>query len=162
MGMDEQVESEAMEGTRVRISEDPKSTDEIVRAGLRAFNRTFLGDFEIERIAVDVCGDKGDVLGGAVGSVLLGWLFVDLLWIPETLRSSGIGTRILEALELEATRKGAKRAILDTTSFQAEEFYKKQGFVECGRVANFALGYDRIYMIKTFEQSENTVLEELE
>lgn len=151
-----------MEEIRVTTSEDPKSTDEVVRTGLRAFNRTFLGDFESERIAVDVCGEQGDILGGAVGSVLLGWLFVDLLWIPESLRSAGIGTRVLEALELEAARKGAERAILDTTSFQAEDFYKKQGYVECGRVANFALGYDRIYMIKTFDQSENAALEELE
>lgn len=64
------------------------------------------------------------------------------------MRSSGIGSRVLEAMESEAIRRGADRAILDTMGFQAEEFYANRGYAVCGRVPNFASGNDRIYMTK--------------
>ncbi len=138
-----------MHGVSVQISTDPQATSGVVSEGLRAFNRSFLGDYASEPIAVEVCDEGGDIIGGAVGVIQLGWLFIDVLWIPESMRSSGIGSRVLEAMESEAIRRGADRAILDTMGFQAEEFYADRGYFECGRVPNFASGYDRIYMTKS-------------
>lgn len=138
-----------MERTLVQISADPKLTSQVVSEGLRAFNRTFLGETGHEPIAVEVIGPDGDIVGGASGSLHLGWLFVDVLWLPEDLRGYGVGTRILGALEAEAIRRGAHRALLSTMTFQAENFYVKQGYLECGRLENFAAGHDRLFMTKT-------------
>ena len=141
-----------MNEVRIQISPEPTATGQIVSAGLRALNRSFLGEYATEPIAVDVCGEEGTVIGGAVGSIHLGWLFIDILWIPESLRSAGIGSRALKTLEVEAIRRGADRAILDTMSFQAQRLYMNRGYVECGRVANFASGHDRIFMTKNLKQ----------
>lgn len=144
-----------MIGVRVQVSLEPEATAHVVSSGLRAFNRSFLGEYSSEPIAVDVFGDAGEIMGGAVGSLHLGWLFIDILWIPESLRSAGIGTKVLEVLESEAIRRGANRAILDTMSFQAERFYIDRGYVECGRVVNFASGYDRIFMTKSLSPTQH-------
>lgn len=137
-----------MNGLQVQLSADPKQTSQVVLAGLRAFNRQHLGEFESEPIAVELVGDGGEILGGAAGSLMLGWLFVDMLWLPEDVRGSGMGTKVMDELESQAIQRGATRAILDTAGFQAEEFYLKRGYVECGRVTNFASGFDRIYLTK--------------
>lgn len=147
-----------MNGFRVQIGLEPEATRQVVSSGLREFNHSFLGQYCNEPIAVDVCGEDGEILGGAVGTLQLGWLFIDILWIPESLRSEGIGARVLAALELEAIQRGAGRAILDTMSFQAERFYIERGYVECGRVVNFASSYDRVFMTKNLEQADKPAL----
>lgn len=137
-----------MTAPSIRLSPDPQLTDEVVFTGLRSFNETFLGPIGSEPLAVDVLDDSGNLIGGAVAAVHLTWLFIHMLWLPENLRGGGTGTQVLRTLEQEALARGAKRAILDTMSFQAEGFYARRGYTECGRVPNFASGYDRIYMIK--------------
>lgn len=138
-----------MPDSRISLSEDLEATNEVVATGLKAFNRTYLGEYSSEPIAIEVRDDEGVIVGGAVGAIQLGWLFIDMIWLPESHRSQGIGSKVLAAIEQEAVQRGADRAILDTMGYQAEGFYARYGYVECGRVANFASGHDRIYMIKT-------------
>lgn len=140
-----------MKEVPIRVSQDPEASEKVITTGLKAFNRAVLGEFTSEPIAVDVLGESGEVVGGAYGTLVLGWMFVDRVWIPESQRASGVGKRVLDALEAEALRRGADRAILDTMTFQAEGFYLKCGYVECGRVPNFASGYDRVYMTKNLK-----------
>lgn len=97
-----------MPEVRVQISSEPTATAQIVSSGLRALNRSFLGEYATEPIAVDVFAEDGEILGGALGSLHLGWLFIGILWIPESLRFAGIGTRVLEVLESEAIRRGSR------------------------------------------------------
>jgi len=137
-----------MESLRILTSNNPEKTYQVISSGLRTFNISFLGQYQSEPIAIDVLNDKGEVLGGAFGSVQLEWLFIEILWLPENMRHRGIGTTLLQFLEDSALRLGAKQATLDTMGFQAENFYKKNGYSEFGRIPNFASGYDRIYMSK--------------
>lgn len=99
-----------MSGLQVQLSADPKQTSQVVLAGLRAFNRQHLGEFESEPIAVELVGDGGEILGGATGTLMLGWLFVDMLWLPEEVRRSGMGTQVMDLLESQAIERGATRA----------------------------------------------------
>ena len=67
-------------------------------------------------------------MGGAQGWAALGWLHIEILWLREDLRGEGLGRQVLEATEAEAKRRGCKFSKLETFSFQAPEFYKKNGY----------------------------------
>lgn len=50
---------------------------------------------------------------------------MDILWVDEKYRKMGIGSKLLEAAEEEAVRRGCHSGHVDTMSWQAPEFYKK-------------------------------------
>jgi GNAT superfamily N-acetyltransferase len=71
------------------------------------------------------------------------------MWVREDLRGQGFGRQLLEKAETEARQRGAKRAYLDTFSFQAPAFYKKLGYEEFGRLEDFPAGHTRYFLVKT-------------
>ncbi len=122
--------------------------DEQIIDGLRAFNRVHLGPHERVFIKAVLLDSEGKVVGGALGSVVIGWLHVDALWVADSHRGNGYGSRILRTLEQESIPLGAKSVYLETLGFQAEGFYLKQGYAECGRIQNFAQDWDHIFLHK--------------
>jgi len=58
----------------------------------------------------------------------MGRFFVDLFFLPESLRKNRIGSRIIRKAEDEAKRRGCSRAVLFTVTFQAPGFYERQGY----------------------------------
>lgn len=66
--------------------------------------------------------DTGAPAGGLRGRTSLGLFFVDLFYLPERLRHSGIGGRALRMAEAEAIRRGCRAATLVTVNFQAPAF----------------------------------------
>ena len=137
-----------MESIRILPSENPEKTFQVVVQELREFNKSFLGQYESVPIAVDVINADQEIVGGAFGSVQLGWLFIDVIWLQKNYRQVGNGTAVIKLLEEKARQLGASRATLDTMGFQAEKFYEKNGYAEFGRLNDFDSGYDRIYMTK--------------
>ena len=118
-----------------------------IRTNIRSFNEQFLGEHTAKHVAT-VAKVDGQFVGGMVGVVVLDWLSVDMVFLDEAYRGSGLRTKLLNLLEEEGRRLGATRAFVDTTSFQAEGFYAKFGYLEWGRFVDFAPGIDRIYMRK--------------
>jgi GNAT superfamily N-acetyltransferase len=70
------------------------------------------------------------------------------LWVDKSLRGKGVGSEILTAIEGEARRRGATKAMLYTYSWQAEDFYKAHGYVELSRF-DFPAGHYRIDLQKS-------------
>ena len=83
-----------------------------------------------------------------LGEVYFDWLYVDLLWVKDELRKKGYGQRLMDLLEDEARKLGAKNAYLDTFSFQAPDFYKKQGYQVFGELQDFPPGHQRYFLTK--------------
>ena len=100
-----------------------------------------LGDYNLEKagyrdyrpLAVLLTAE-GAVIGGLSGRTTLGLLFVDTFFVPERLRGSGIGARVLAMAEAEARARGCTAATLFTIEFQAPGFYQKQGYRVVGRI----------------------------
>lgn len=108
--------------------------------GLLKYNMEHTGgkinipDREIIRIARN---ENGDIVGGASGSTYLSSLEVEVLWVSEECREQNIASQLLKELEAEAKELSCVLAHLTTYSFQAPEFYEKQGYVVCGEIDGF-------------------------
>jgi len=89
------------------------------------------------------------VMGGMWGHTGYGWLFTQLLVVPEALRGRGIGTKVMQLAEREAILRGCHSAWLDTHEFQAKAFYSRLDYVPFGELPNYPTGYSRIFMKKT-------------
>jgi ribosomal protein S18 acetylase RimI-like enzyme len=76
--------------------------------------------------------------------------FIDTLYLPASLRRSGLGSKLLGKAEAEAKRRGCDCAVLYTISFQAPGFYEKHRFRVFGEVPCQPAGTTRFFMIKTF------------
>lgn len=132
------------------IAEAPHADRDVVLSGLLDFNRTRAG-VESAPLAVLVRDDAGAVVGGLVGSTMAAWLFVELLWLPETLRGGGLGARVLQAAEAEARARGCVSAHLDTFDFQAPALYRRLGYEVFGVVEDHPPGHRRLWMRKRFD-----------
>lgn len=91
---------------------------------------------------------EGTIMGGLEGSTYWGWLNIRLLWVSDELRGLGYGRQLVEAAEKYALKRGCHKAVVDTFSFQATEFYKKLGYEVFGVLEDFPVGHRRFYMRK--------------
>lgn len=78
-----------------------------------------------------------------------GWVYIALLWVKETMRNKGRGTKLLNMMEQEAVKLGCKYAHLDTYSFEAEPFYEKNGYTLFAMLENYPEGYSKHFLRKT-------------
>ncbi|WP_429111213.1 GNAT family N-acetyltransferase [Aeromonas rivipollensis] len=106
----------------------PPQADEFaaLRNGLNGFNEAITGQLKRERIASFIKDEEGVVLGGILGEIKWGWLHIDGLWVDESLRRDGWGSRLLGAMEQYAQSKGITNYHLETTSFLAQSTGHRQ------------------------------------
>ncbi|WP_329004937.1 GNAT family N-acetyltransferase [Kribbella sp. NBC_00709] len=115
------------------LTDAPTASDEaVVSNGLDDFNLAAAGVQDRRPLAVLIRED-GETVGGLTGRTSLGLWFVDLLYLPEKLRGTGLGSRILSEAEAEARRRGCLSGVVYTIQFQAPEFYARHGWTEFGR-----------------------------
>lgn len=103
--------------------------------------------FEI--ISINYKDGNNNIRAGMIASLYM-WriINIDVLWVDETLRKSGLGTKMLRKLEKIAKKKNCKLIHVDTFSFQAPEFYKKNGFEVFGVLENCPPGHQRYFLKK--------------
>lgn len=92
--------------------------------------------------------DRGALIGGAYGYVNWNWLFINLVWISESVRGGGHGRRMILALEQAARERGCTHAHLDTFSYQARPFYEKLGYEVFSTLDDYPPGHQRFFMKK--------------
>ena len=88
-----------------------------VHAGLRAYNRTFVSDTADLSLVVE--DGAGQIIGGCNAFRMGELALLDVLWVAESRRGTGLGACLLAQLEQDAARQGAKRLELNTFGFQA-------------------------------------------
>jgi GNAT superfamily N-acetyltransferase len=126
---------------------DHESVHKAVLDSLVAFNDTKAGDSGYRPIAIAIEDAHGHAIGGLSGSTVYGWLFVELLFVPESLRGQGVGTELMRRAEAEAVARGCHSVWLDTFQFQARGFYERLGYTCFGELKNYPAG-SRFFMSK--------------
>ena len=119
-----------------------------ILAGIIAYNESYAGPSGHRPLAVLAMGEDGKVLGGLWAATHWQWLFVHLLWLPETLRGAGLGRDLLRRAEAEAAARGCANVWLDTFSFQARGFYEKLGYTVFGTLEGYPPGHRRYFLQK--------------
>jgi GNAT superfamily N-acetyltransferase len=131
------------------VIETPDRRDiDLLEDRIDEHNMAQTGIRDARLLAIFVRDDDGDIIAGLYGWTWGGCCEVKTLWIDESHRGQGLGTRLMSAAELEARARGATQMVLSTHTFQAPAFYQRLGFVEAGRVEGYPLGHSSIYLRK--------------
>ncbi|MER8610582.1 GNAT family N-acetyltransferase [Mesorhizobium sp. M0435] len=131
------------------LREPELEAKERAAASLYCYNVEKTGIDDRTPIGAELCSSSGEVFGGLWGRTELGLLFLDMFFLPVRLRGKSQGARLLAAVEEEARNRGCRRAVVETSSFQAPDFYLRHGYEEFGRVEFGIPGHARIFLRKT-------------
>jgi len=126
---------------------EPENVEQLCTS-LQRFNRPFVGEAQESEVRIVARDAQGALLGGILADVALGWLEIHVLWVEPGLRSTGLGSTLLEACERRARELGAHSARLDTFDWQAEPFYACQGYTVFARLGDYPPGHERVFMSK--------------
>jgi GNAT superfamily N-acetyltransferase len=130
------------------LTDTPHASDrDMIAAGLRSYNEAQAGPLNAHPLAV-LIRDREQVVGGLWGRTFYRWLYVELLFVPDALRGSGLGRQLMERAEGEARARGCIGAHLDTFGFQAPTFYMELGYAVFGQLDDFPVGQTRFFLQK--------------
>jgi len=126
--------------------------DEEVRRAIVAplvrFNESRAGPSGNRPLVVELRDAAGAIAGGLWGSTAYGWLFTQLLVVPEQSRGQGLGRRLMSMAEGEALKRGCHAAWLDTFEFQARAFYEQIGYSCFAELPDYPKGSSRYFLRK--------------
>ncbi len=112
------------------------------------FNSTATGITDGEWLAIFVRDEEDRIAAGICGNTWGGCLEIRQFWVEAARRKQGLGTRLLEAAEQEAHRRGCRQMLLMTFTFQAPAFYAKHGFEVVAVVDDHPRGHKNLLLRK--------------
>lgn len=124
-----------------------KAVQELVTE-LEGFNHSQLGDNTKQPIVSMIRQANGKLVGGVFAFLSYGWCTIELLWVDEQYRGNDLATKIMQQIEEFSINEGVTRFKLETGSFQALDFYKKQGFEVYAQLEDYPLGHTNYYCRK--------------
>ncbi|MAU10079.1 MAG: hypothetical protein CL607_09680 [Anaerolineaceae bacterium] len=138
---------------KVELDLTPSKTDiQTIRSGLVTYNlkhAPILPELPRGDVAIIARGPHKRIIGGAIGEVDWGWLYVDTLWVEASQRKRGLGWQLMLAIEQYALQQTISHCYLMTTSFQAREFYEKLGYKVIGHNDDRPRRHTMYYLEKT-------------
>ncbi|TMJ13906.1 MAG: GNAT family N-acetyltransferase [Alphaproteobacteria bacterium] len=140
-----------MSGFELFVPEVPtKEHEAAVYGGLMQYNAG-VAPTEVHPLAVLIRDEDGTDVGGLWGQSYYNWLAINWLFVPETLRGTGVGSQLMLRAEEIARDRGCRGAWLNTFSFQARGFYEKLGFTLFGTIEDHPEGGARYFLKKRFD-----------
>ena len=120
---------------------------------LRALSRNVVGDRAppAQDLCLAIRDAAGSMAGGLWGRFSYGWLFIELIFVPEDRRGQDLGAALLAIAEAQARSWGGIGVWLDTFSFQARGFYEKHGFAVFGEIADYPSPHRRFFLSKRLD-----------
>jgi GNAT superfamily N-acetyltransferase len=115
---------------------------------LYEYNSGATGIRDGEWLAIFAKDERGRIVAGICGNTWGGVCEIRQLWVEESRRRQGLGTRLLDAAEREARRRGCRQIVLTTFTFQAPVFYAKRGFETLVIVDDCPRGHQNLLLRK--------------
>jgi GNAT superfamily N-acetyltransferase len=138
---------------KVIIDHAPSQSDnDVVREGFIKSCEAILGERD-KPFSIFLKNDSGKVFGGIQAFMDTESIYIDVLWVEESLQKQGYGTTLLGAAEQEAIKNGCIFSLVDTWDFQAEEFYLKNGYERIGEIKNYWHGHSKIFLRKVLHRT---------
>ena len=141
----------------IEVTQNPDKGDlTTISRGLQSHNAKTLGGVAVEdelKFAVFAKDAAGRVMGGVRAVASWNWMNIEVIWVDEQARGAGVGQQLLQEAEAYAIKNDVFSSCLETTSFQAREFYEKQGYEVFGELDDFPMGHTMFYMKKALSKT---------
>lgn len=139
---------------KIDALENPLHEDcEAIRRGLVVYNEQFTGAAPQTPVGVFLRDETARIRGGATGYLGWGWLYTERVWVEESLRGKGLGSKIMAHLERLALSQGIYRFQTATTSFQALDFFRKNGYDVFAELEDYPPGHTDYSLKKVIDLS---------
>ena len=133
------------------IPVDPAPGDvQYLEDRLYEFNASATGISDGEWLAFFI-REHDRIVAGICGNTWGGTCELRQFWVEESKRHLGLGTKLFQAAEREARRRGCTQIVLLTFSFQAPAFYEKHGFEVVATIDNDPRGHRNLLMRKRLD-----------
>ena len=119
-----------------------------IASALVQHNVKLAGPGQQRPLVIAVRGSANAVIGGLWGATGYGWLYTQMLLVPEGLRGQGLGRSIMQRAEQEALGRGCHAAWVDT-QFGAKGFYESLGYQCFGELSDYPPGFARTFLKKS-------------
>lgn len=115
---------------------------------LLQFNLGKAGAGQHRPLVITVRDHSDAVMGGLWGATSYGWLYTQMLLVPQALRGRGVGRALMQQAENEAIARGCRGAWVDT-QFGARGFYEQLGYQCFGELPDYPPGFSRTFLRKS-------------
>lgn len=95
--------------------------------------------------------DGRTVVGGLTGTTWGYWLDIDVLWVDPSYQGTGIGSELLARAERQARSRDCRHVRVETSDFQAPEFYRRHGYQVAGTLVDYPPGVTEYLFTKSLE-----------
>jgi GNAT superfamily N-acetyltransferase len=92
--------------------------------------------------------EQGRLKAGLHGMTYLEWLYVDNIWVDESLHGRDLGAQLMRTAEDEARKRGCHSAHVHTQSYGAPGFYEKLGYRKYVTLADCPTGHEQLGFMK--------------
>lgn len=137
--------------TLVTDHEAEGDAQQYIRNRLRNHNLNIAPTDQVPNILplnIVVRNGAGEIIAGLIGYIYRHCFHLDILWVDDAHRGSGLGTRMLREMEAVVRDRGCRMIHLDTFSFQAPVFYQRHGYEIFGVLDGYPDDIRRYYFKK--------------
>lgn len=123
-------------GILLSVGDGDAALDARLSEELDAYNFAAVGRSDLKELTVKVKRPDGSLVAG-----LSGWTWgtsagIGMVWVDADERRSGWGARMLAAAEAVARERGCRQMLVSSFTFQAPDFYRRNGYIEFARSEN--------------------------
>lgn len=123
-------ERNKLENLRIvkKMKEDGNECEDILLRGLNEESKKIKKFDPIISFCFSLENEENQILGGINGISYYGCLYIDMLWINNSLREKGWGTKLMQEAEAFGKNSNCSFSTVNTMDWEALGFYQKLGY----------------------------------
>jgi len=143
-----------MENIKIKkMNSEPHPKDkQIMVEGMLSYHASKGHPRKTEIYSILLRDKENSVKGTVIVSFLWNGMHIDSLWIDESLRNQGWGSKLMKLVEDEAVKRGCAIVYTDTFTWQAPKFYEKLGYEIYGKLEDFPEENTLYYFVKKLKK----------